>query len=145
MLQIDPTPAPGIDAHDLRATLGLFATGGDRGGGAARGQPRARDDGQLRRLAVARSAPAHLLRGQARPDGAGIAAGPHVYHQHSARGQKALSTFFADRWPHASPPSFQFVRWEGGARLEDAVGAIGCAVLDWLEGEVTTGSWSAAS
>jgi flavin reductase (DIM6/NTAB) family NADH-FMN oxidoreductase RutF len=131
---IDPTPAPAIDGRDLRATLGLFTTGvtvvavqhEDNRVHAmtANSVASLSLDPPLLIFCVARHARMVQELRQAR------AFTINILHE----GQKALSTFFADRWPHASPPSFQFVPWEGGARLEDAVGAIGCAVLDWLEG-----------
>jgi flavin reductase (DIM6/NTAB) family NADH-FMN oxidoreductase RutF len=48
--------------------------------------------------------------------------------------QQDLSTYFAGGWTHASPPSFSFVSWSGGPRLEGAASSIGCAVETILEG-----------
>jgi flavin reductase (DIM6/NTAB) family NADH-FMN oxidoreductase RutF len=111
MLQIDPTPAPAIDGRDLRATLGLFTTGvtvvavqhEDNRVHAmtANSVASLSLDPPLLIFCVARHARmVHELR-QARTFTI------NILHE----GQKALSTFFADRWPHVSPPSFQFVPW----------------------------------
>ncbi|MDQ7843869.1 MAG: flavin reductase family protein [Armatimonadota bacterium] len=40
--------------------------------------------------------------------------------------QEALSRYFAGTWPHAAPPEFRFVPWEGGPRLVAALAALGC-------------------
>jgi len=48
--------------------------------------------------------------------------------------QQDLSTYFAGGWSRPSPPSFGFVDWEGGPRLEGCAAAIGCAIESIYEG-----------
>src|SRR5690606_21835829 len=43
-----------------------------------------------------------------------------------AEEQQDISTYFAGAWKDAPPPPFAFLDWEGGPRLEGAIGAIGC-------------------
>jgi flavin reductase (DIM6/NTAB) family NADH-FMN oxidoreductase RutF len=50
------------------------------------------------------------------------------------RDQQDISTYFAGSWKEASPPSFEFVPWDGGVRLERCAAAIGCAVERIYEG-----------
>jgi flavin reductase (DIM6/NTAB) family NADH-FMN oxidoreductase RutF len=48
--------------------------------------------------------------------------------------QQALSTYFAGGWKEPKPPSFRFVPWEGGPRLEGSAAAISCTMYNRLEG-----------
>ena len=48
--------------------------------------------------------------------------------------QQDLSTYFAGGWIHARPPSFAFLEWEGGPRLEGCAAAIGCSTDTIHEG-----------
>ncbi len=45
-----------------------------------------------------------------------------------------LSNYFANLWSGAEPPEFNFLPWEGGPRLQDALGAIACQTQEFLEG-----------
>jgi flavin reductase (DIM6/NTAB) family NADH-FMN oxidoreductase RutF len=45
-----------------------------------------------------------------------------------------LSTYFAGGWTHPLPPSFAFLDWEGGPRLEGCAAAIGCSTETIYEG-----------
>jgi 3-hydroxy-9,10-secoandrosta-1,3,5(10)-triene-9,17-dione monooxygenase reductase component len=42
--------------------------------------------------------------------------------------QQDLSTYFAGGWTRPLPPSFSFLDWQGGPRLEGCAAAIGCAI-----------------
>lgn len=62
---------------------------------------------------------------------------------HAARGfavnilrqeQQDLSTYFAGGWTHPRPPSFTFLQWDGGPRLEGCAAAIGCSTEAVYEG-----------
>jgi flavin reductase (DIM6/NTAB) family NADH-FMN oxidoreductase RutF len=48
--------------------------------------------------------------------------------------QQPLSSYFAGRWPHESPPSFSFSPWEGGPLLDGSLAALGCGVETIHEG-----------
>jgi flavin reductase (DIM6/NTAB) family NADH-FMN oxidoreductase RutF len=48
--------------------------------------------------------------------------------------QQDLSTYFAGGWTHPLPPSFAFLDWDGGPRLEGCAAAIGCATHTIYEG-----------
>jgi flavin reductase (DIM6/NTAB) family NADH-FMN oxidoreductase RutF len=48
--------------------------------------------------------------------------------------QQDLSTYFAGGWTHPRPPSFAFLEWEGGRRLEGCAAAIGCSTETIYEG-----------
>ena len=48
--------------------------------------------------------------------------------------QQDLSTYFAGGWTHPRPPSFAFLEWEGGPRLEGGAAAIGCSTETIYEG-----------
>jgi flavin reductase (DIM6/NTAB) family NADH-FMN oxidoreductase RutF len=48
--------------------------------------------------------------------------------------QAALSDYFAGLSESPGSPPFEFVAWEGGARLADCVGAVGCLRHEVLEG-----------
>ncbi len=48
--------------------------------------------------------------------------------------QQDLSTYFAGGWTHPLPPSFAFLEWEGGPRLEGCAAAIGCSTETIYEG-----------
>lgn len=48
--------------------------------------------------------------------------------------QQDLSTYFAGGWTHPLPPSFTFLEWEGGPRLEGCAAAIGCLTETIHEG-----------
>jgi flavin reductase (DIM6/NTAB) family NADH-FMN oxidoreductase RutF len=48
--------------------------------------------------------------------------------------QQDLSTYFAGAWKQPEPPRFSFTAWDGGPRLTSCVGAIGCALEQFLEG-----------
>jgi 3-hydroxy-9,10-secoandrosta-1,3,5(10)-triene-9,17-dione monooxygenase reductase component len=48
--------------------------------------------------------------------------------------QQDLSTYFAGGWIHPRPPSFAFLEWEGGPRLEGCAAAIGCSTDTIHEG-----------
>ena len=48
--------------------------------------------------------------------------------------QQNLSTYFAGGWKEPAPPSFSFVDWDGGHRLDGCPAAIGCAVETIHEG-----------
>lgn len=47
--------------------------------------------------------------------------------------QETLSTYFAGGWKQATPPSFKFVEWTGGPRLEGCLAAIGCRIQKLIE------------
>lgn len=51
-----------------------------------------------------------------------------------AEGQKNLSTYFAGAWKNSPPPSFSFLAWEGGPRLEGCAAALGCETYAIHEG-----------
>ncbi len=51
-----------------------------------------------------------------------------------AEDQGALSDYFAGISRLPEPPAFRFVEWEGGSRLEDCIGAVGCRRSQVLEG-----------
>ena len=48
--------------------------------------------------------------------------------------QQDLSTYFAGGWTHPHPPSFAFLEWQGGPRLEGCAAAIGCSTETIYEG-----------
>ena len=48
--------------------------------------------------------------------------------------QQDLSTYFAGGWTHALPPSFTFLEWNGGPRLDGCAAAIGCSTYAIHEG-----------
>ena len=48
--------------------------------------------------------------------------------------QEDLSSFFASMWARPDPPAFEFRPWEGGPRLEGAIGAVACQTEEFLEG-----------
>jgi len=48
--------------------------------------------------------------------------------------QQDLSTYFAGGWTHPLPPSFAFLEWEGGPRLQGCAAAIGCSTETIYEG-----------
>ena len=48
--------------------------------------------------------------------------------------QQDLSTYFAGGWIHPRPPSFAFLEWDGGPRLEGCAAAIGCSTDTIHEG-----------
>ncbi|MBK6910351.1 MAG: flavin reductase family protein [bacterium] len=48
--------------------------------------------------------------------------------------QVAISNHFAGRSKEGEEPSFRFVEWEGGPRLEGVLAAIGCSVDQALDG-----------
>jgi len=48
--------------------------------------------------------------------------------------QQDLSTYFAGGWTHPLAPSFTFLDWEGGPRLDGCAAAFGCAVETIHEG-----------
>lgn len=47
--------------------------------------------------------------------------------------QQALSPYFAGMWTAPEPPSFRFVPWEGGPRLEGCAAALGCVLEQKME------------
>jgi flavin reductase (DIM6/NTAB) family NADH-FMN oxidoreductase RutF len=51
-----------------------------------------------------------------------------------SRTQRDLSSYFAGLWSESAPPSFTFVNWEGGPRLEGCVAAMGCRMHAIHEG-----------
>jgi flavin reductase (DIM6/NTAB) family NADH-FMN oxidoreductase RutF len=51
-----------------------------------------------------------------------------------AQTQQDLSTYFAGGWKQSSPPTFSFVSWEGGPRLDGCTAALGCALDTIYEG-----------
>ena len=48
--------------------------------------------------------------------------------------QRDLSSYFAGLWTEPEPPSFTFVNWDGGPRLEGCVAAMGCRIHAIHEG-----------
>jgi flavin reductase (DIM6/NTAB) family NADH-FMN oxidoreductase RutF len=48
--------------------------------------------------------------------------------------QRDLSSYFAGLWRDPEPPSFSFVSWDGGPRLEGCVAAKGCRIHAIHEG-----------
>ncbi len=47
--------------------------------------------------------------------------------------QEAISTYFAGGWKQRKPPSFKFVEWTGGPRLQGFLAAIGFRVQRLIE------------
>ena len=48
--------------------------------------------------------------------------------------QQPLSDYFAGRRSGPTPPPFRFVAWQGGPRLEGCIAAVGCRLVECLEG-----------
>ena len=48
--------------------------------------------------------------------------------------QQDLSTYFAGGWTHPLPPTFEFLAWNGGPRLDGCAAAIGCTTYAIHEG-----------
>jgi flavin reductase (DIM6/NTAB) family NADH-FMN oxidoreductase RutF len=48
--------------------------------------------------------------------------------------QQDLSTYFAGGWTRPRPPSFSFLEWVGGPRLEGCAAALGCSIETIYEG-----------
>jgi flavin reductase (DIM6/NTAB) family NADH-FMN oxidoreductase RutF len=48
--------------------------------------------------------------------------------------QQDLSTYFAGGWTRPLPPSFTFLDWNGGPRLDGCAAAIGCTIENIHEG-----------
>jgi flavin reductase (DIM6/NTAB) family NADH-FMN oxidoreductase RutF len=48
--------------------------------------------------------------------------------------QQDLSTYFAGGWNHPLPPTFEFLEWQGGPRLDGCAAAIGCTTYAIHEG-----------
>jgi len=48
--------------------------------------------------------------------------------------QQDLSTYFAGGWTRPSPPTFTFLNWDGGPRLDGCAAAIGCSMHAVHEG-----------
>jgi flavin reductase (DIM6/NTAB) family NADH-FMN oxidoreductase RutF len=48
--------------------------------------------------------------------------------------QRELSSYFAGIWKEPAPPTFTFINWEGGPRLEGCVAAMGCRIHAIHEG-----------
>ncbi len=51
-----------------------------------------------------------------------------------AEDQQPLSRYFAEAWPHATPPEHRFEPWVGGPRLVGCLAAVGCRVERRLDG-----------
>ncbi len=47
--------------------------------------------------------------------------------------QEALSSYFSGGWKQPIAPSFKFVEWTGGPRLEGCLAAIGCRMQKLIE------------
>lgn len=48
--------------------------------------------------------------------------------------QQDLSTYFAGGWKDETRPDFEFVPWQGGPLLQGCAAAIGCELVQMLEG-----------
>jgi 3-hydroxy-9,10-secoandrosta-1,3,5(10)-triene-9,17-dione monooxygenase reductase component len=44
------------------------------------------------------------------------------------RDQQDLSTYFAGGWTRPLPPTFTFLEWDGGPRLDGCAAAVGCSI-----------------
>lgn len=124
----------GLDILDFRRTAGLFATGitvvavqidGVIRGMTANAVASLSLDPPLMLVAVQKDA--HWLEYLRKSSGFSI----NILNERQAD----LSRFFANMWPESEPaPSFTFLPWTGGPRLEGAVGAIACLTYEFIEG-----------
>lgn len=48
--------------------------------------------------------------------------------------QQALSTYFAGKWQKPTAPPFRYINWEGKPRLEGCLASLGCEVYEKIEG-----------
>jgi flavin reductase (DIM6/NTAB) family NADH-FMN oxidoreductase RutF len=122
-----------VDSRAFRNTIGLFATGvtvvaveaeGEVYGMTANAVTSVSLEPMLVLVCVQKEA--HLMSFLRQADGFSI----NILNEQ----QQELSNYFAHMWPHPEPPTFTFIPWLGGPRLEGAIGAIACRTREFLEG-----------
>ena len=122
-----------IDARAFRQTVGQFATGVTIITTEVEGAIRALTVNSF--TAVSLDPPLVLFCvGKATKTGQAIDAVKAFTVNILRQEQQDLSSYFAGGWTHPLPPTFEFLAWNGGPRLDGCAAAIGCTTYAIHEG-----------